>query len=269
MKETVCACSIFRDEAPYLKEFIELHRIVGVEKFYLYQNNSSDDYLAVLQPYIDKGIVDLVQWPHAAPSQLAAYQHNINRLRGSDVWVAYIDIDEFLFSPVFDTVPEALESIRQNVSRSAFGISWVVFGNSGRPYYSPEPVIERFVWRPYTSNPINQHIKSIIWMDQEVEVGRDPHLFAPAGGTFNELGEPIYTPLAKHTSSFLRLNHYATKSDEELAIKLARGRADTGEIRKWEEFAEYQAQEVLDTNIQKFLPELKQRLRNRTEIVNV
>lgn len=30
----LAVCAIFRDEAPYLAEWIEFHRLVGVEHFY-------------------------------------------------------------------------------------------------------------------------------------------------------------------------------------------------------------------------------------------
>ncbi len=33
-------CAIFKDEADYLREWIEFHRIVGVEHFYLYNNSN-------------------------------------------------------------------------------------------------------------------------------------------------------------------------------------------------------------------------------------
>lgn len=52
-------CAIFRDEAPYLKEWIEFHRMLGVQHFYLCSHNSIDNYKDVLKPYIRKGIVEL------------------------------------------------------------------------------------------------------------------------------------------------------------------------------------------------------------------
>ena len=60
--------AIFQNEAPYLKEWIEFHKLVGVEHFYLFNNCSTDDYLAILQPYIESGEVDLFQWPTRAVS---------------------------------------------------------------------------------------------------------------------------------------------------------------------------------------------------------
>src|ERR1700733_4250019 len=67
-KYQLAICAIFRDEAPYLKEWIEFHKLVGVEHFYLYNNCSEDDYSAVLQTYIDQEEVELIQWPYLANS---------------------------------------------------------------------------------------------------------------------------------------------------------------------------------------------------------
>ena len=41
-------CAIYRDEAFYLREWLEFHRLVGVERFFLYHNLSIDDHLSVL-----------------------------------------------------------------------------------------------------------------------------------------------------------------------------------------------------------------------------
>ena len=55
-------CLIFKDEAPYLKEWLEYHLLIGIDHFYLYNNNSSDNYLEVLGPYIEDGTVTLINY---------------------------------------------------------------------------------------------------------------------------------------------------------------------------------------------------------------
>ena len=258
MSEQVRICAVSKNEGRYLCEWIFFHQIVGVDHITIYDNGSTDDTLEVLRSFVDSGFVDLIDWPMPSPSQSAAYQHFIEGHRGP-YWVAFIDIDEFLFSPVFPTISEALSAIPHR--SSAVGINWACFGNSGHRAYSPELVIERFHWRLASSNPVNTHIKSLIWMDQDVYVGNDPHFFAVEHGTFTENGDPIHGPLSgSHSSSLLRLNHYVTKSDEELAGKIARGRADLAQLRQLSEFDGYHAREVDDRDIQRFLPELKRRL---------
>lgn len=54
-------CMIFRDEAPYLKEWIEFHRLAGVDHFDLCNHRNQDNYLDVLTPYMKKGVVELTE----------------------------------------------------------------------------------------------------------------------------------------------------------------------------------------------------------------
>jgi hypothetical protein len=46
--------AIFRNEARFLPEWIEYHRLHGVDHFYLFNNLSEDDYKAALKPYVDQ-----------------------------------------------------------------------------------------------------------------------------------------------------------------------------------------------------------------------
>ena len=259
MNERVHICAIAKNEGRYVREWCLFHQIVGVEHITIYDNASTDNMLEVLQPFIDSGFVDVMDWPRAKPSQFAAYQHYIDGHRGP-WWTAFIDIDEFLFSPQLDTISEVLAAICQIISHSAIGVNWCCFGSGGQQNYFPFPVIERFTWRAFTTNSVNDHIKSVIWMDQPVRVGGDPHLFEVAGGTFSESNARITRPLSPHTSALLRLNHYVTKSDEELDVKMARGRADVVEFYVPGAFDGYNVREVDDREIQRFLPELKRRL---------
>ena len=60
----MAACLRFKDVARYLPEWLEFHSMVGVEHFYLYNNNSTDNYQEALAPYVRDGLVTLHEWPH-------------------------------------------------------------------------------------------------------------------------------------------------------------------------------------------------------------
>lgn len=109
----LAVCAIFKNETPYLKEWIDYHHeILGASKFYLYNNDSSDDYKAVLNPYIENGLVELIAWgsidEHAIDVeaickfpwdryQIGAYTHCCKKLAlGKVRWLAVHDIDEYL-----------------------------------------------------------------------------------------------------------------------------------------------------------------------------
>ena len=47
-KYRISICGIFKNEAPFLKEWIEFHEMIGIEHFYLYNNNSDDNFEEIL-----------------------------------------------------------------------------------------------------------------------------------------------------------------------------------------------------------------------------
>ena len=69
MRYQLSICAFFKNEARYLKEWIEYHRLIGVDHFYLYNNGSTDDFKRVLNPYVRKGVVTLVNWPTICPDE--------------------------------------------------------------------------------------------------------------------------------------------------------------------------------------------------------
>ena len=101
--------------------------IIGIEHFYLYNNFSSDNYLEVLEPYIQAGEVTLTDWP-VPQGQMSAYQDCFNRFRDETNWLAFIDIDEFIIPNKTDTIGEFLKPFEK---RPAILIYWRFFGASG------------------------------------------------------------------------------------------------------------------------------------------
>lgn len=110
-KYHLSVCALFKNEEKHLKEWIEYHRLIGVDHFYLYNNNSSDCPIRVLKPYIDDGIVTLINWPdciHLSSSkkrdfiwslavQQPAYQHAAKCAALHETkWLTFLDVSEFL-----------------------------------------------------------------------------------------------------------------------------------------------------------------------------
>src|SRR5207248_1398805 len=96
--------AVFQNEAPYLKEWIEFHRMMGVQRFVLVNDRSTDHYLDVLRPYIETGEVAVFDhpcpldlqgrdWPQY---QLAVVRALCRALTGVMRWRALIGIDEFI-----------------------------------------------------------------------------------------------------------------------------------------------------------------------------
>ncbi|MEI8125426.1 MAG: glycosyltransferase family 92 protein [Parachlamydiaceae bacterium] len=129
--------AIFRDEAPYLREWIEYHKLLGVEHFYLYNNLSQDKCHEVLAPYVKNGEVDLIEWPMAPHSwsewdgiQIAAYKDALERAKKRTAWLAIIDIDEFLVPIKHKNLKDFLSDYKKQQDIGGVCLGWVFFGTS-------------------------------------------------------------------------------------------------------------------------------------------
>ena len=94
-KYYISICGIFKDEGPYLKEWIEYNKIIGVDHIYLYNNNSRDNYYEILEPYIKSKFITLVDWKYEQ-KQMEAYHHCFDNYKNETSWLGFIDIDEFI-----------------------------------------------------------------------------------------------------------------------------------------------------------------------------
>ena len=172
---------------------------------------------------------------------------------------ALIDIDEFLFSVDGKELAEKLNSFEK---RPAVAVNWRMYGSSHHDRKPNGLTISNFVWRgkdefvlrkphllrypgldPADSTsyyPMNGHVKLIVRPDLVLDI-KSPHLFIFQD---NQMAcHEDFSPSRKHFSDFLggevlRINHYWSRSREECAAKLARGRGFTRDYRPPNEFAE-------------------------------
>jgi Glycosyltransferase family 92 len=228
-KPYLSVCSIYRDHAAYLREWIEFHRLVGVDRFFLYDNESTDEQKEVLSPYIELGIVEVHEWPSPPSARQkrhwglrGAFDDCLARHRDDSRWIAFLDVDEFMFSPTGCTLPEVLQGFEQfsgvEVSRLDFGPSGHHTKPSGlviesylrrRPYVSPEQDLEQVksvVDPTRAERTLNAH--GFYYKDGYAvhEDGQRAHGDVPGSRTFPQ-------------TSLLRINHYITKSVEEYMAK--------------------------------------------------
>jgi len=54
----LAACTVFKNQALYLREWISFHYMLGVKKFYLYDQGSEEDWQSTVVDYIEKGIIE-------------------------------------------------------------------------------------------------------------------------------------------------------------------------------------------------------------------
>ena len=226
-------CSMYKDHAAYLREWIEFHRLVGVERFFLYDNESTDEHEEVLAPYVERGIVEVIDWPsppHAVNhwGLRFAFDDCLARHRDDSRWIAFIDVDEFLFSPTGRALPDVLHGFE---GFAGVAVSALAFGPSGHRTKPSGLVIESYLRRrAYVSPEADvEHVKSVVDPGR-VDRTHNAHGFYYADGyAVHEDGERAAgeAPGSKvfPKASLLRVNHYLTKSIAEYDTKRAQWKA--------------------------------------------
>lgn len=266
-KYNLAICAIFQDEAPYLKEWIEFHRLMGVEHFYLYNHRSRDHYKKVLRPYITSGLVELIDKPKVANRikvfnrlQCKCYTDCLIQARGVSKWIAFIDIDEYLFPVYRDNLPDVLKEYEDFGGLYA---NWRIFGTSYiRKIPKEQLLIESLTLCTPKSFPANHYVKSIVRPEHASHFPNPHHPVYFAGYyQVNTDKIPFEGPFLSSyvQTNKLRINHYWTRDEDFLyRIKIPRQ-------KKWG--GNPNAQEITQgTNIEKdetilrFVPDLKTHL---------
>lgn len=244
------ACLIFQNAASYLDEWLRFHTLVGVEHFYLYDNDSDDDFRFVIRPFQAEGRVTLHKWPGTA-QQENAFRHCLNQYRGSAQWIAFLDDDEFLFPAIGENVPEIL---RDYDSYAGVAVCWLLFGSNGHLTRPPGLVTHNYRRR---ADWVDPHVKCVVNPNKVTEPAVLGHSFRcrPGEQIVDENHRPVSGPFVEVPSAnVLCVNHYLIKSHEELIQRRARRRADGGtshSIEEWKRFdSSYDQRE--DLRIQRF-----------------
>ena len=249
-KSKLTVCAVFKDEAPYLEEWLSFHELMGATKFVLYNDDSTDNFMGILEPWIAAGKVTLrsTRTPifRRARVQSEIYNHCLNRERISSSWLAFLDLDEFLFSPTGLPLPEVLDTYRRF---PAVLVRWLLFGSGGHRTASEAGVLESYLWCQGIESAIKDDF------DHGKRADHDSYVtgWSRCGKTVvNPLGVwrmGIHLPLGRartltveedfktqrwrsapgtpFSADALRINHYWSKSIEELTAKIERGAVST------------------------------------------
>lgn len=254
---------IAKNEGEYIKEWVDFHLLAGVDRIYLYDNESQDNMKNELEPYIVSGKVVYTYFPGKA-KQLDAYNDAIKKYKYKTKYMAFIDADEFLLPEnQNDDLKTVIDKIMtEHKHAGGIGVNWRVYGSSG---YEKKPdglIIENFTHRGGFSAPGNDCIKTIA---NPRLISEYRHVHYPKyvknyynvnedgirlDGWSNECGDTKY----------LRINHYFTKSKEEWIKRRSIGKADTkdnNDKRSIEEFIKHDRNEIYDPIMLKYVEKLK------------
>ena len=242
-KYYLAVCAIAKDEGPYFKEWIEWHREQGVEKFYIYDNESTDCTKEVLQPYIESGLVEYTYFP-GYRKQLAAYDACLEKFRYDSHWIAFIDLDEFIVPIKDKSIPEFLKRFE---GFPAVEINWLIYGSGGAKTRTSGTMMERFKCHSLPNHYLNRHVKSIVDTRRVFTLIGCHEAARISGYAVDSHGDLIKKHFREREpqQDVIRINHYAVRSYEEFLEKQNRGRASgTKRTVEMEYFNRYDLNDV-------------------------
>ena len=225
-------CVSAKDQHDDICEWVEYHERLGAGKIYVFDDSSKPPMLDQLKRFIQSGLVEyhfIGQSNHTAipRPQLYVYDQCITRYRSRHQFIAFIDVDEFLFlrDPSVANMPALLHEYE---AEAGLVVNWVQFGSSGHIHKPNGGTLANF-WKCIPlQHPENLHVKTIantLYVDR---VLGDPHHFLYFDGktAVNEKFEAVHGPRSSHHEILrIALYHYVTKSRDEYRKKIERGSA--------------------------------------------
>jgi len=244
--------------------------MLGVQKFYLYDQGSEEDWKSAIADYIEKGIVEFYDWDlWLKPStrmQTGALWHCIQNHQEIP-WIALIDMDEFLFPLVNNGKQETLVDYLKSFDKENIGQLYVDrlnFGPSGHYQRPKGMVIENYLFRePVTYTPVKSILKPKYVVDT---ICGGVHTFKMLEGKLSvdssyATREEVCGRTRTPTIDQIRINHYFSKSVVDFKQKLKwdgnpyREEADTL-LEKWKNAVE-------DRTLDRFAVEVKKKMQLR------
>ncbi|KAF5188159.1 Glycosyltransferase family 92 protein [Thalictrum thalictroides] len=99
-KYDLCVCTMVWNQASSLREWIAYHSWLGVERWFIYDNNSEDSIKEVINGLEEENYnVSRHVWPWIK-TQEAGFSHCALRAKSECKWVGFIDVDEYYYFPV-------------------------------------------------------------------------------------------------------------------------------------------------------------------------
>jgi len=215
------------NEEPYLAEYLEFHKLQGVDHFILYDNGSTDGTKAILEPYIKSGLVEFRTYPDHVKQRNNFWMMEtlVNEQIGKTEWIHFGALDERVFSPDGVKLTDVLKDYHR------FGglcVGWEEFNSSGNETKAPGIITDRFT---VTSKDTAQHIKTIVRPECVINHEGDPHNFHFKPGFMsvdencNQVRGPWNTT-NPYTFNKVKNHHYRTLSKEEFNLKMNKGLLD-------------------------------------------
>jgi hypothetical protein len=208
----LCMVSILRGETRFIDEWIIYHKLIGVNHFFLYDDDPDLPLSRYLEPH--SAYVTVIPWyeRHQAMEgrnrQTKAYMHALTELAGEFLWISFLDGDEFLVPRKHSSFSAFLEGFDETVG--TVSLNWHTYGHNG--FYDDPPGL-------ITSSLTKREWRASVYCKSVSRVtaisGMHTVHFPKLKEGFSRVdanGRPFSDPVYDGKTAVAHINHYLCRS---------------------------------------------------------
>jgi hypothetical protein len=255
--------SAFRNEGKYIKEWLCYYHLIGIEHFIIFLHQNTDDSLEIINSLNFKNKIQIISIEKENDIGVN-FQNNILKQAielSSTEWIAYFDIDEFLY---LNNHIDINQFLIEYSNIGGIAIYQNIFGSCGH-IKSPEGlVIDNYLYRNnndvymdkkttfFFRNPVDLFAEvKFILNRKTVSYIRTIHEIVCSKKIITEDGSLFQKQKLRRVMNNICINHYFTKSKEDWDFKTGRQRISGSNKYPKDFFTYFEKQSYLDDNIQK------------------
>lgn len=224
-------CAIIKDcKQTYLNEWLNWHRLIGVDCFFIYDNDST---IPIQKTILNMDGVTVIPFPGKI-QQLVVYNDCLEKqkkVKDCD-WIALIDDDEFIVIEKGN-----IKTFLSEQKHSGVCLNWILFGASEETGTENLTQIQKYKKHIPLTNSVNTHVKSIVKVEAVKKIQHPHFAIYKDGIAVDVFGNEVNSPFVKKAVQEIAwINHYHCRSRNEYMERVARGRCDSHLNYKMESF---------------------------------
>ncbi|PKO15731.1 MAG: hypothetical protein CVU39_09415 [Chloroflexi bacterium HGW-Chloroflexi-10] len=218
-KDYLSLCLIVKDEDEFLQEWLDYHILLGVQRFYIYDNGSANSIRQLLKKYIESGWV-IIHEINGKAMQLVAYNHCLMNYGKNSKWIGFIDADEFIVS---NRNIDFIDFLSQYENFGALAMNSIFFGTGGHKTKPIGGQIINYRLRPSEKIDDDNLVKCIVQPEKTL-FPNSPHEFSYKEPFYcvNSKGFRVDDQRFPINVEDIQVNHYFTRSVEHINLKINR-----------------------------------------------
>lgn len=233
-KNIISICLLIKDEGRYLPEWLEWHRKIGIEHFYIYDNGSEISVSNFIPKNFIKYVTIIDFPPPRKNTQQEAYFNCIKNFGKDNEWIAFLDTDEFLRIKNGISIQDFLAEFK---IEDAILVPWIIYNANGHIKSSEQLVRDRFTQIADDLFPKNEPThKAIVRMRRVTHMGAHSPIPTLCSLLITDENHNNIKQVTKISGEKIVIDHYFTRSYEEWVEKIRRGSCDPYYSRKYDLF---------------------------------